>query len=127
MGEKGRDQSELAMTIKRAGAIFLFLFVVLLSDRGRAGCDEAGIIETTTPAPPYNSSSVRRHLALADEAGRISNVDLVALGDSIVQLWPDDLLKKTTDASTVFNLGVGYDRIQNTMWRLLTGKFDHLR
>ncbi len=49
------------------------------------------------------------------------------LGDSIVQLWPDPLLRRALSTASVLNLGVGSDRVQNTLWRLRSGRFDHVR
>jgi lysophospholipase L1-like esterase len=101
--------------------------ILSYSSAGFAQCDEAGLIETTTPAPPYSTLAVTRHLRLVADSRDMSAVDVVAVGDSIVQLWPEELLKLAMSSNSVLNLGVGSDRIQNTLWRLRTGHFDHIR
>jgi lysophospholipase L1-like esterase len=74
-------------------------------------------------------------LATKDE----TRPDVVLLGDSITHLWggnppwtgrppggPQDFAR-TFAGHRVLNLGFGFDRVQNVLWRLDHGEFDGLR
>lgn len=62
--------------------------------------------------------------------------EIVMIGDSITHFWggqPDDPLKHGGDSWTeafgdtpVLNMGFGWDRTQNVLWRLEHGEFDGL-
>jgi lysophospholipase L1-like esterase len=54
------------------------------------------------------------------------NAGVVLIGDSLIQAWPADLSASLVNDGSVINLGVGRDRIQNTMW-LLTSSKDKLK
>ncbi|WP_167528911.1 SGNH/GDSL hydrolase family protein [Bradyrhizobium macuxiense] len=48
-------------------------------------------------------------------SGLTGDVSTVMLGDSLVEAWPKEL-SASLGAGPVANLGVGRDRIQNTLW-----------
>lgn len=68
-----------------------------------------------------------------------TNPDIVLIGDSITHLWggvPETPNRKPNGAQAfettfaghrVLNLGFGWDRIQNVLWRLDNGELDNLR
>lgn len=102
-------------------------------------------------APPANSALISRsklendfydwearHNAVLQTKNEI-NPDIVLLGDSITHLWggvPETPNRKpnggpsfnaTFQGHRVLNLGFGWDRIQNVLWRLDNGELDGLR
>ena len=68
---------------------------------------------TTTPSPPPFVESWRRHEALTSRRPT-GPVDLMLVGDSLVECWPDPLWAPLT----VFNFGVKADKTQHALWRL---------
>jgi hypothetical protein len=80
-----------------------------------AACDGVDQKFATTPTQPDSANALRLYqkniASLPDQAS------MVMLGDSLVQAWPADLAASLSNG-TVVNLGVGRDRIQNTMWFL---------
>ncbi|MFG1465325.1 GDSL-type esterase/lipase family protein [Xanthobacter sp. DSM 24535] len=79
-------------------------------------CDAAETELASAIAIADTSSSVRRHNMLVEHLP--PSADVVFLGDSIVQLWPQDLIESTFDGMSVLNLGVGRDKIRNVRFRL---------
>jgi hypothetical protein len=76
-------------------------------------CDAFEELFTTTPAPPQNPALWRfysERLAAAPPG----SYDLLLLGDSLAQLWPDASFSPLRAA----NLGVGGDGTQHLLWRL---------
>ena len=62
-------------------------------------------------------------VAIAHEGG----VDLLFLGDSITEMWPETAWNKHFDPLNAANFGIGGDRTENLIWRLqngATGKLD---
>jgi len=68
---------------------------------------------TTTPSPPPSEESWRRHETLMSRRPN-GPVDLMLVGDSLVESWPDELWAPLN----VFNFGVKADSMQHTLWRL---------
>ena len=68
---------------------------------------------TTTPSPPPFVDSWRRHEALMSRRPT-GLVDLMLVGDSLVECWPDALWAPLS----VFNFGIKADRTQHALWRL---------
>jgi hypothetical protein len=66
-----------------------------------------------SPQPPYFAAGVTRSTALL-ESIRPGSYNLVILGDSLAEAWPEDLWRP---ARTMI-LGNGGDRIENVTWRL---------
>jgi tetratricopeptide (TPR) repeat protein len=68
---------------------------------------------TTTPSPPPFVESWRRHETLM--ARRPDGpFDLMLVGDSLVEYWPDELWEPLD----IFNFGVKADKTQHVLWRL---------
>ncbi len=61
------------------------------------------------------------------EAVLAQNPELVFIGDSITARWPATLLQETFGNYRPVNLGVGGDRVQNVLWRVLNGVLDQVR
>lgn len=68
---------------------------------------------TTTPAPPQFVERWARHALLRNRA-ETARPDLVLLGDSLIEHWPEDAFA----GRSVFNFGMGADRTQHVLWRL---------
>jgi hypothetical protein len=88
-------------------------------------CDFADNSVTTLPVPQQSATAYRRAHQVADLATRIRDVDVVLLGDSITQLWPEALAEEAF-AGKILNLGVGSDRTQNVLWRLRDERYAQL-
>ncbi len=54
-------------------------------------------------------------------------VDVVFFGDSITEWWPwEDFRDRITKPLRAANFGIGGDRVQNVLWRVLNGEMDDL-
>jgi lysophospholipase L1-like esterase len=69
---------------------------------------------TTVPSPPPLAASWRRHLELV-AALPSDRLDLLLVGDSLAQYWPDSCFGKIK----FFNFGIAGDKTQHALWRLL--------
>jgi platelet-activating factor acetylhydrolase IB subunit beta/gamma len=72
------------------------------------------ILTTTTPSPPPFVHSWLRHVDLVRDAPT-APVDVMLVGDSHVQYWPDSLWR----GRALYNFGVAADKTQHIVWRLL--------
>jgi lysophospholipase L1-like esterase len=83
------------------------------------------------PAPrDFPTNWIARHESYVAEAKK-GGVDLLFLGDSITdgwrwgnggrKIWPQRYAPRHAA-----NFGIGYDRIQNVLWRVENGELDHL-
>lgn len=67
-----------------------------------------------------------RHGEKCAEAAR-GNHDIVMIGDSITHFWEDrngpEVWKRLFAGRSVLNLGFGWDRTGNVLWRLANGEF----
>ncbi|WP_080586161.1 GDSL-type esterase/lipase family protein [Bradyrhizobium elkanii] len=87
-------------------------------------CDEADQQIASTPILPDSAIALRRDLK---NVGSLpAEASVILLGDSLVQAWPEDLTSSLATERPVLNLGVGRDRIQNTLW-LLTSSEQQLK
>jgi hypothetical protein len=80
-------------------------------------CDEVDLAVTTSPVPPQFSKNLRRHYWLRDLLPG-GPVDFLLIGDSLVEMWPQEAWTASFPDTTVLNLGVGGDTTQNVLWRL---------
>lgn len=87
-----------------------------------AQCSETELRAATTPSPPPWPANLARHETLL--AAPKKQVDLVVVGDSIAMGWNQQAWAKRS--VTMFNLGVGGDRAQNTLWRLASDEWKSL-
>jgi lysophospholipase L1-like esterase len=76
-------------------------------------CDGFEELFTTTPAPPQNPA-LWRFYSERLAATPPGSYDLLLLGDSLAELWPDASFSPLKAA----NLGVGGDGTQHLLWRL---------
>jgi hypothetical protein len=83
-------------------------------------CDGADRYIAETSIPPDSAIGLRRHLAILQALPE--HADVVLLGDSLVEAWPQDILDTMGREQSVLNMGVGRDRIQNVTWRLKSGQ-----
>lgn len=89
-------------------------------------------IRTTIPVPKIEDDCYdwyARHEAKVSEAA-VGNHDIVLIGDSITHFWEpgepthgDNTWSEFFNGRRVMNLGFGYDRTQNVLWRLEHGEF----
>jgi lysophospholipase L1-like esterase len=83
------------------------------------------------PAPrDFPTNWISRHEAHVAEAKK-GGVDILFLGDSITDGWSWDTGGRKIWAHTfaprhAANFGIGYDRIQNVLWRVENGELDGL-
>jgi len=52
---------------------------------------------------------------------------VLVLGDSIAAAWPRTLLESTYPGRRVAKIAVSGERVQQTKWKIESGRFDHLR
>jgi lysophospholipase L1-like esterase len=80
----------------------------------------------TLPVPPEKASWLRRHNSINERAAQ-GDVDLIYLGDSIVQNFEKqgrDVWNHYYSHRNALNLGVSGDRTQHLLWRLDHGNID---
>lgn len=89
---------------------------------------QAGELETSTiPSPrvvEYPWMSMERWRAMHGEDVAIANegdVDLLFLGDSITEMWPQAAWDEHFAPHRAANFGIGGDRTENLLWRLRNG------
>jgi lysophospholipase L1-like esterase len=87
-------------------------------------CDQVDKQIASTPVISDSANALRRHLN--NIANLPQKADVVLIGDSLIQAWPADLSASLANGTPVVNLGVGRDRIQNTLW-LLTSSAHQLK
>ncbi len=78
------------------------------------------------PAPGNGTSWTERHEAMNARV-RLGNVDLLFIGDSIVQNWEGqgkDVWSEYYGDRNAVNLGISGDRTQHVLWRLQNGNID---
>ena len=86
---------------------------------------------TITPVPrSFPTNWMSRHEALVVEAKK-GGVDILFLGDSITDGWHWDkggvnVWKKCYAPRHAANFGIGWDRIQNVLWRIEHGELEGL-
>ncbi len=98
-----RDTSHL-----RVGIILIALQLAFSQSAHAEGC--------RAPAPEAS-----REVAVPQAA------DVLVLGDSIAAAWPRALLEATYPGRQVAKIAVSGERVQQTKWKIETGRFDHLR
>ena len=76
-------------------------------------CDQFQLLFATTPAPLQDASRWKFYTERL-AATPPGNYDLLLIGDSLAQLWPDASLSPIK----VANLGIGGDSTQHVLWRL---------
>jgi len=81
-----------------------------------ASCPAAEVRVATTPIPPQRSWALNRFEKHQENAE--INADVVVVGDSIVERWPNEYLAQVFPGADIANLGLGSDRTQTTLWRL---------
>jgi lysophospholipase L1-like esterase len=106
-------------------------FVTVVGGRGMPST----LVEVTQNRDWKNYDWVKRHQAIV-EMGKKREVELVFLGDSITHFWggePADarargaeVWEKYYGQRKAMNLGYGWDRTENVLWRLRHGEVDGL-
>jgi platelet-activating factor acetylhydrolase IB subunit beta/gamma len=100
----------------RALLVLIVMLATACADAAGAACPPPGAgVATVRPAVraeigPARQAQIRR--ALAAHA-----YDAIALGDSIMAGWSDDLLRKSL-GTRVLNAGFGLDGTEHVLWRL---------
>ncbi len=104
-----------------AGLFFALGAVLATCDQGLAigSCNPIDNDIELTPVPPLTSRTMRRHLDLAAESK--TQVDVVLVGDSIVEAWPAESI--SSFAPSFANLGMAGDKVFNVLWRLNHGNW----
>lgn len=81
-----------------------------------ASCDEAEIDVATTPVPPQRGVSLKYYRELKEIIPK--STEILLIGDSIFQFWPQAEINKFTGGKNSFKFAVGSDRTQSILWRL---------
>lgn len=69
----------------------------------------------------------KRHELLVDES-RSQRVDVMLLGDSIMQGWADHRVWRSTfEGKNVLNAGISSDGVEHVLWRVQNGLLDRAR
>ncbi|QRF54333.1 hypothetical protein D4A92_22705 (plasmid) [Rhizobium rosettiformans] len=80
-------------------------------------CDPFEVALSTTPVPPQYVHSLKQTAKIRETLAD-ANPDVLLVGDSLIQKWPANDLKNQFKGISVYNAGVGSDRVQNVNWRL---------
>lgn len=89
--------------------------------------------KATTPAPRDRDyewmSLVNWHERFLDDvnAARDGDVDLLFLGDSITQGWPEEMFAHYFNQWRPANFGIGGDHTGNVLWRLQFGEVEKIQ
>ncbi|MCC8964661.1 hypothetical protein H8A95_20660 [Bradyrhizobium sp. Pear76] len=83
------------------------------AQNARSVCDKTDTQFAVTATVPDNADALRKYER--NVSSLTSDVSTVMLGDSLVEAWPKEQ-SGALGAGPVANLGVGRDRIQNTLW-----------
>lgn len=79
-------------------------------------CDPARMAITSTPTAPSNEIQAQ---VFRDKIPLIKPpVDVLLVGDSLIQFWPTHSAQDSFPKSHILNFGVGLDRTQHVLWRL---------
>jgi len=94
---------------------------------------QAGTLrDAVLPSPrvvEYEWMSIERWRAMFGEDLEVAGqggVDLLFLGDSITEMWPEDAFDANFGQYAPANFGIGGDKTQNLLWRLRNGSVDRL-
>lgn len=99
----------------------------LSADEKQALLNPAATVKSAIGAPrDYTADwmSLEKWFDLHKEDVAVANqgeVDLLFIGDSITQGWPQDLLAEAFPGFTIGNFGIGGDLTENLVWRLENG------
>ena len=96
--------------------------------RARAGTLRDSVLPSPRVAEYEWMSMARWREFLADDlavAGQ-GGVDLLFLGDSITEMWPEDAFEANFGQYEPANFGIGGDKTQNLLWRLRNGSVGKL-
>jgi len=86
-------------------------------------------IEVPTTIPKWKMRTAATHTNHLEELEQLTteennHVDTLLLGDSMFQRWKTTGEDIWTPPSSVFNAGIGGDRIENILWRLLANDLE---
>ncbi len=102
-------------------AIAIYVTASLATTAFAETCDKFDELIATTPSPP-NDAAHWRLFAQEFATSTQVNDDLLLIGDSLVEFWPDTSLSPLR----VANFGVGGDQTQHVLWRLSAPKLQKL-
>ncbi len=116
------------------------LLAALLLSAGLSACSEdssslpvaAEQPEAVTPSPrntEYDWMTIERWESMHAEDVEIAaegDVDLLFIGDSITEGWPDNLWDEYFGDYNAANFGIGGDKTENLLWRLNNGSVGEL-
>jgi lysophospholipase L1-like esterase len=91
-----------------------------------AECDVIDLNLTTTPVTPQLNYALHRHIDLMEELPG-GPIDLMLVGDSLVESWDPLSWGEAAKGKSIFNFGSGGERTQNLLWRLQSDKLKELQ
>lgn len=106
-------------SLRRLGLV-LVVWPALLGSAYAQDCPRPTSLPVTAQATPRPNRFRDRIEAVGQQLLQ-TNYDAIALGDSILQRWPDDMLRAAMGMRTL-NAGFGQDTTEDVLWRL--GVFD---
>jgi hypothetical protein len=124
----GLFASEMS-SLKAAGACLCLLLQLGSSSApalAQQTCDRLDVQLATTPVPSQFDFAIRRHEELVASSAH-ARADVVAIGDSLIEQWPQSMLLDVFPNQRIVNLGVGGDKTQHVLWRLRSNAFDDLQ
>lgn len=111
--------------MQRAPRLLAAVFLILGLVPHLASAQEAPPIEKTAITPAERKGSALKLHESILERRKQGNIDLVFLGDSIMQGWHDnDVWERYYAPRNAANFGIGGDRTQHVLWRLDHGEIE---
>ncbi|MDQ2077694.1 GDSL-type esterase/lipase family protein [Marinimicrobium sp. ABcell2] len=108
----------------------LLLSLIMVTALAACSSHKPASIDPQPRLQEYEWMSIERwqsmHAAHTDIA-RTEDVELLLLGDSITEGWPEALLEEYLGAYRIANFGIGGDRTENVLWRLENGAVGQLQ
>lgn len=112
-------------TVSAAAMSMILLMLSVYTAAASLAAETCDATSTSTAKPPTNQVQLDIFSEKIKHIDPSSNV--VFVGDSLVQFWPDEKMRSAARSSKVFNFGVGLDRTQHVLWRLDADQLDRLR
>jgi lysophospholipase L1-like esterase len=88
-------------------------------------CSPDQVAYTTTPTPPTDTATIELTQRLI--ASMPASADVIMVGDSLVQYWPQDQLQRAFGRAKIWNFGVGGNKTQTVLSRLTGDKLSLLK
>jgi len=78
------------------------------------------------PEPVNNADWLRRHEQFVNRT-REGNINVIFMGASITDWWPQDLFNENFAPFGAVNYGISGDGVEHALWRMINGELDGLQ